>query len=71
MMSYLQGVVYPPPSSDYPPVVIIFKSDGEILAARAAASMQAAESFLHQVLEEVKSQLDENLTTSPQDEQSQ
>jgi hypothetical protein len=67
-MSYLQGVVYPPPTGDYPPVVIIFKSDGEILAARAAASMQAAETFLGQVMEEVQAQLDASLTAKNPDD---
>jgi len=60
-MSYLEGVVYDPPSSEYPPLVVIFRADGEILTARAAVSVEAAESFLAEVLEEVQAKLDSQL----------
>jgi hypothetical protein len=61
LMSYLEGVVYDPPSSGYPPLVVIFRADGEILTARAAASVEAAESFLAEVLAEVQAKLDSEL----------
>jgi hypothetical protein len=61
LMSYLEGVVYDPPSSEYPPLVVIFRADGEILTARAAVSVEAAESFLAEVLEEVQAKLDSQL----------
>lgn len=57
-MSYLEGVVYDPPSSEYPPLIVIFRADGEILTARAAASVEAAESILAEVLAEVQARLD-------------
>ncbi len=60
-MSYLEGVVYDPPSSEYPPLVVIFRADGEVLTACAAASVEAAESFLEEVLEEVQAKLDTKL----------
>ena len=60
-MSYLEGVVYDPPSSEYPPLVVIFRADGEILTARAATSVEAAESFLAEVLAEVQAKLDSQL----------
>ena len=60
-MSYLEGVVYDPPSSEYPPLIVIFKPDGEILTARPAASVEAAESFLAEVLAEVQAKLDSQL----------
>jgi len=53
-MSFLQAVVYDPPTGDFPPVIVIFKPDGEILAARAAASHEAAEDFLSHVEAEVE-----------------
>lgn len=57
-MSYLEGVVYDPPSSEYPSLIVIFKAHGEILTARSAASVEAAESFLDEVLSEVQAKLD-------------
>ncbi len=60
-MSYLEGVVYDPPSSEYPPLIVIFRADGEILTARAAASVEEAEFFLARVMEEVQSKLDNNM----------
>lgn len=60
-MSYIEGVVYDPPSSEYPPIIVIFREDGEILTARAAASVEAAESFLAEVLAEVQAKLDSQL----------
>ncbi len=60
-MSYLEGVVYDPPSSGYPPRIVIFRADGEILTARAAASVEAAESVLAEVLAEVHAKLDSKL----------
>jgi hypothetical protein len=61
-MSYLEGVVYEPPSCEYPPVIIIFKPDGEVLTARSAASVEAAESLLERVMEEVQARLDRDFT---------
>ena len=41
-MSYLEGVVYDPPSSGYPPLIVIFRADGEILNRFAGASGKSA-----------------------------
>jgi hypothetical protein len=62
-MSYLQAVVYDPPSGDYPPVIIIFKPDGEILAACAASSHEEAENFLADV--EAKVEATRHIERSP------
>jgi hypothetical protein len=58
-MSYIEGVVYESPSAEYPPVVVFFKPDGEILAAQAAEDLEAAEQLLSQVVEGVRAKLDD------------
>jgi hypothetical protein len=57
-MCYIEGVVYDPPSSEYPPVVVIFRQDGEILAAHAAATLEAAKDMLADIKEQVQEKLD-------------
>lgn len=58
-MSYLQGVVYDPPSPDLPPLIVVFKNDGAVLAARAAPSLEAADAILERVMQEVQDKIDE------------
>lgn len=60
-MSYLDGVVYSPPSAEYPALIVIFKSDGDILAARAAPSVEEADAFLARVVEEVRAKIGDQL----------
>lgn len=56
-MSYIEGVVYDPPSGEYPPLVVIFKADGEVLAVRAAPSVEAGQDFLNKVEKGVRASL--------------
>ena len=39
------------------PLIVIFRADGEILTARPAASVEAAKSFLAEVLAEVQAKI--------------
>ncbi len=57
-MSYIEGVVYDPPSSDYPPLIVIFKPNGEVLAVRATPTLEAGKDFLTRVEEGVRTGLD-------------
>jgi hypothetical protein len=60
-MSYLEAVVYDPPPEEFPPIVVIFRPDGDILAARASPSREAAEAFLARVLEEAQAKIAERI----------
>ena len=58
-MSQIEGVVYDPPTSDYPALVVFFRPNGDVLATYAAQSKDAAQSMLVRVLEEVQTKLDQ------------
>jgi hypothetical protein len=60
-MARLHGVVYDPPSSEFPPLVVVFSPDAEVLAARAAPSIEAAEAFLETIINELQDQIDKDL----------
>jgi hypothetical protein len=61
-MSYIKGVVYDPPSREYPPLIVIFKADGEVLAVRTAPSVEAGEEFLNKVEKGVRASLETRLS---------
>ena len=57
-MSQIEGVVYAPPTSDYPAVIVFFGPAGDILAAHAAETEEAAQATLVRILKQVQARLD-------------
>jgi hypothetical protein len=58
-VSQIEGVVYAPPTSDYPAVIVFFGPNGDILASHAAETQQAAQETLVRILKKVQARLDE------------
>jgi hypothetical protein len=58
-VSQIEGVVYAPPTSDYPAVIVFFGPKGDILAAHAAETEEAAQATLVRILKQVQARLDE------------
>ncbi|ARN82542.1 hypothetical protein [Methylocystis bryophila] len=58
-MSQIEGVVYAPPANDYPAVIVFFGPDGDILAAHASETLEAAQTTLVSILKQVQARLDE------------
>ena len=67
-MSQIEGVVYAPPTGDYPAVIVFFGPNGEILATHAAETEEAAEATLVRILKQVRARLDEEGLESTYDE---
>ncbi len=57
-MSQIEGVVYAPPTSDYPAVIVFFGPKGEILASHASETKEAAQATLVRILKQVQERLD-------------
>ena len=57
-MSLIEGVVYAPPTSDFPAVVVFFGPNGDILASHAAETPEAAQATLVRILKQVQARLD-------------
>ena len=58
-MSHIEGVVYAPPTSEYPAVIVFFGPNGDILASHAAETQEAAQATLVRILRQVQARLDE------------
>ncbi len=58
-VSQIEGVVYAPPTSDYPAVIVFFGPNGDILASHAAETQEAAQETLVHILKRVQARLDE------------
>ena len=58
VVSHIEGVVYAPPTSNYPAVVVFFGPTGEILATYAAETQEAGQEILVRILNEVQAKLD-------------
>ncbi len=67
-MSQIEGVVYAPPTSDYPAIIVFFGPNGEILASHASESQEAAQATLVRILNQVQARLDEEGVASTYDE---
>jgi hypothetical protein len=67
-VSLIEGVVYAPPTSDYPAVVVFFGANGDILASHAAETPEAAQATLVRILKEVQAKLDEEGLASAYEE---
>jgi hypothetical protein len=59
MCAMLKGIVYEPPSEDFPPLVVVFAPDGDLLAVRSAPSVESAEAWISGIVAEVQSRLSE------------
>ncbi|HTO79188.1 MAG TPA: hypothetical protein VMJ31_05360 [Methylocystis sp.] len=67
-MSLIEGVVYAPPTSDFPAVVVFFGADGNILASHAAETPEAAQATLVRILKQVQARLGEEGLASAYEE---
>lgn len=54
------GMVYEPPSLDFPYLAVIFGPDGRVQAAHPVASVQAGESLITTVLAGLKKMADDH-----------
>jgi len=64
-VSLIEGVVYAPPTSDFPAVVVFFGADGNILASHAAETPEAAQV---RILKQVQARLGEEGLASAYEE---
>ncbi len=67
-MSLIEGVVYAPPTRDYPAIVVFFGPDGDILASHAAETPEAARATLIRILKQVQARLDQEGLASAYEE---
>jgi len=67
-VSLIEGVVYAPPTSDFPAVVVFFGADGNILASHAAETPEAAQATLVRILKQVQARLGEEGLASAYEE---
>jgi hypothetical protein len=58
-VSHIEGVVYAPPTNDYPAVIVFFGPAGDILAAHASETVGAAQTTLVSILKQVQARLGE------------
>jgi hypothetical protein len=62
-MSEIRGVVYNPPSPEFPPLIVIFKPDGQVLTAQAAVSATVAQEILEKVMSDAQAKINEDSKT--------
>jgi hypothetical protein len=67
-VSQIEGVVYAPPTNDYPAVIVFFGPKGDILATHAAETQEAAQKTLVRILKQVQARLDEEDLSSTYEE---
>lgn len=48
-MTHLRCAVYEAPFIDFPPLIVVFASSGEVLAAHPVPSLESAEALLAQI----------------------
>jgi hypothetical protein len=53
------ALFYEPPSSEFPPLIVIFGPDGEVLTSQAAISTAVAEEILQKVLSDAQAKIND------------
>lgn len=56
-MSIIKGVVYDPPSDEFPSLAVVFAPDGVVLVALPASSAESADEFLSEIMADVQAKL--------------